>query len=257
MKRLLSSGRGLARRPRHGIRSDRPRLVFGRLAAPASAPREASRPAASASIARRVMAARAQQLVARRDFDQNRDVPAGRDRHPHERHAQPENLVELVVEAEPFVLARRVPSFELHDELDALRRPRRGDAEQILDVDQAEPAQLHVMPRQLRDTCRSRIVSARRRISTVSSATSRWPRTIEVERAFALADAALPDDQHAEAEDVQQHGVQDRALGERVLEDGRELGDRRRRHDRRLQQRQPGAARLRSTISARRRRSRR
>ena len=40
----------------------------------------------------------------------------------------------------------------------------------------------------------------------------------QVERAFALADAALAGDQHAEAEDVHQHGVDDGALGEPVLE---------------------------------------
>ena len=44
----------------------------------------------------------------------------------------------------------RVPSFELHDELDALRRPRRRDAEQVLDVDEPEAADLHVVARQLR-----------------------------------------------------------------------------------------------------------
>ena len=41
----------------------------------------------------------------------------------------------------------------------------------------------------------------------------------QVERALALADAALAGDQHAEAEHVEQHAVHDAALRERVLED--------------------------------------
>ena len=63
----------------------------------------------------------------------------------------------------------------------------------------------------------------------------------QVERALALADAALAGDQHAEAEDVHQHGVDHRALGERVLENRRQLGDRGRRGDGGLEQRQPRA----------------
>ena len=47
----------------------------------------------------------------------------------------------------------------------------------------------------------------------------------QVERALALADAALADQQHAEPEHVEQHAVHDRPLGERVLENRRELGD--------------------------------
>ena len=63
----------------------------------------------------------------------------------------------------------------------------------------------------------------------------------EVERALALADAALADEQHAEPEDVHQHRVHDRPLGERVLEQRRQLRDRGRRGDGGLQQRQARA----------------
>ena len=48
----------------------------------------------------------------------------------------------------------------------------------------------------------------------------------QVERALALADAALADEEHAEAEDVEQHAVDDLADGEAVLEQRRELADR-------------------------------
>src|SRR5438067_6351398 len=61
--------------------------------------------------ARRMMAAAAQELIARGDFDEDGDVPAGRDRHADERDPEAENLVERIVEPEPFVLTRRIPAF--------------------------------------------------------------------------------------------------------------------------------------------------
>ena len=60
----------------------------------------------------------------------------------------------------------------------------------------------------------------------------------QVERALALADAALADQQHAEAEDVEQHAVDDLADGQAVLEQGRELADGGRRRHRRADHRQ-------------------
>ena len=119
---------------------------------------------------------------------------------------QAEDLVELVVEPEPLVLARRIPALELHDQLDALRRPRRRDAEQVLDVDDAEPAQLHVVPRQLRAGADQDRLGAAPDFDRVVG-DQPVAADDQVERALALADAALADDQHAEAEDVHQHGV--------------------------------------------------
>src|SRR5581483_4676532 len=74
----------------------------------------------------------------------------------------------------------------------------------------------------------------------------------QIERALALADTALADDQYAEAQDVHQHRVDDRALGQRVLEQRPELRDGRRRHDRRFQQRQPRALRFGDELGRRR-----
>ena len=99
--------RGLRRRLRRRS-GDRRRRVAQRLARAgrrARAPRDGRAP---------------QQLVARRHLDEDRDVAARRDRHADERHAQPEDLEELVVEAEALVLARRDPSVR------AARRARRA-----------------------------------------------------------------------------------------------------------------------------------
>ena len=75
------------------------------------------------------------------------------------------------------------------------------DAEQILDVDDAEPAQLHVVARQLRTGAdEDRFRSAPDLDGVVGD--QAMAADDQIERALALADAALPDDQHAEAEDV-------------------------------------------------------
>ena len=60
----------------------------------------------------------------------------------------------------------------------------------------------------------------------MSSATRRWPRHDQVERALALADAALAHEQHAQAEHVEQHAVDDLANREPVLEQCGDLADR-------------------------------
>ena len=86
-ERLACTRRGFPRRRRSS--PQRPRLELVVVDAAAS-DRDAQRaaPDASASDARRVMAARPQQLVARGDLDEDRDVAARRHRHPDERHAQ-------------------------------------------------------------------------------------------------------------------------------------------------------------------------
>ena len=130
-----------------------------------------------------------------------------------------------------------LPAFELDDQLDALRRARRRDAEQILHVDDAEAAQLHVMAGQLGTGAdQDRLRAAPDLDGVVGDQT--MAADDQVERALALADAALADDQDAEAEDVHQHGVHHRPLGQGVLENRRQLGDGGRRGDRGLQQRQ-------------------
>src|SRR5207244_8013379 len=68
-------------------------------------------------LARRVMAARAQELIPRGHFHEDRDASSGRDGHADEGDPQSEDLVELDVEAQALVLARGVPAFELDYQL--------------------------------------------------------------------------------------------------------------------------------------------
>ncbi len=76
---VLSAPLGRPRRPRRGRRASSARSACSRRSASARAawwPRDP------------------QQLIARRDLDQDRDVAAGRHRHPDQRHAQAEDLVD-------------------------------------------------------------------------------------------------------------------------------------------------------------------
>src|ERR1051325_6512149 len=97
---------------------------------------------------RRVMALVLEQLVARGDLDQRREVAARAHRQPQRRDLHPEDVVVAVVEPEPVVLLAVVPLAQLDDQVDLLRLADRGDAEQVLDVDDAEAADLHVVPEQ-------------------------------------------------------------------------------------------------------------
>ena len=175
---------------------------------PRSASAAASRCRVEAVDQRRAAwcAAGAQQLVARRHLDQDGDVAARGHRHADHRDPDAQHVVARIVEAEAIVLAARLPALELHDQLDPLRRPGRRDAEEILDVDQAEAADLHVMAGQLGTGAEHERLGAAAQLHRVVG-DEPVAADDEVERALALADAALADDEHAQAEDVHQHAV--------------------------------------------------
>src|SRR5687767_13573926 len=93
------------------------------------------------------MTAGAQQLIPRRDLHEDREISPWRNWHANQRKGQVEDVKTLFVQPEPVVIAARLPTLELHHEFDALRCARRGDAEQILNVDDPESTNLHVMAR--------------------------------------------------------------------------------------------------------------
>ncbi len=127
----------------------------------------------------------------------------------------------------------------MHDQLDALRRSRRGYAEQIRDVDQSEAADFHMVPRQLRAAADQHGLLA---ASHFDGVVGDQPVAAhdEIERALALADAALAGQEHAEAEDVQQHAVTGFTRREAILQQRRQPGDRRGRRERRAHERDAG-----------------
>ncbi len=193
----------------------------------------------------------AQQLVARRDLHEDGDVPARGDRHPDHRNGHAEDLEPLLVETQPVVLAARLPPFELHDELDALRAACRGDAEEIADVDDAQPADFHVVPRQLRAAPEQHRVGPPADLDRIVR-DEPMAADDEVERALALADAALPHHQDAEAEDVEEHAMDHAPHRQVGLEAHSHPRDRDRRRQRRLEHGDAGPVRLVDQLGRRR-----
>src|SRR5687767_13704257 len=148
------------------------------------------------------MSARAEQLIARRDFDEDGEVTPGRNGHTDEWQRQIQDVVPFFVETEPVVVTPRFPSLELHNQLDALRRARRGDAKQVLDIDHTQAADLHVMARQLRARADQNGLGAPPHFHGVVGHETMAANN-QIERALALTDTALTDDQHAESKNVE------------------------------------------------------
>ena len=174
-----------------------------------------------------------------------------RDRFParrHGHHDQWNRNAEYVergdVQAEAIVFARLVPSLEVHDELHAFGRSCRRHAEEVGDVDQAEPADFDVMPRQFRARADQNGLAATADFDRVVRDES-MTAADQIQRAFTLADAALPRHEHAQAENVEQGAVPDFARRHVIFQQRREARDRDRRRQRGPQQRDTGALSLR------------
>ena len=140
----------------------------------------------------------------------------------------------IFLEAKPIVFAIRIPALQPDHQFDALRCPRRRHAEQIADVDHPEATHFHVMPRQLGACSDHRRLAAPAYFDRVVGDQA-MAADDQIERALALADAAVSDDQDAQPENVHQHAVHHLANGERIVEERGDLGDRNRRCNSRAQ----------------------
>src|SRR5436190_303043 len=119
---------------------------------------------------------------------------------------------------------------------DLLHVTRRRDAEEVLDVDDADAAQLHVMAQHVVRISEQDIVGMAFDDHEIVRDQA-MAAIDEIERAFALADAAVAEEQHADAVDVEKAGVHRDARRHRLFEEVRRARDRRRRHRRRREQR--------------------
>src|SRR5262249_26457245 len=129
-----------------------------------------------------------------------------------------------VLEPEPVVLLLVVPLDELHDDVDALSLAHARHTEQILDVEHAEPADLDVMPEQIGgsadDPGPAGPAALDHDVGDEAVAAEH-----ELERALALADAALAKNEHAHPVDVDEDSVQRRGRSESIVEHGVERVD--------------------------------
>src|SRR5262249_14483579 len=136
---VMTTRRSTSRLPVPGlpIADRRPARVSGRRLHPLSEPPR--------QLARPVITLQLEQVITGRDSDQARKVAARPPRHLDVRKGRAEDLVAVLIEAEPVVFLPWLPRVELDDVFDELRQPHGGDAEEVFDVDDADPAQLHVI----------------------------------------------------------------------------------------------------------------
>ena len=152
------------------------------------------------------MALQLEQVVAGGDLDDGRHVAAGAHRHDEHRDLDVEDPELLLLHAEPIVLDVRVPLDELEHDLDLLPLADGRDAEEVLDVDDPEPADLHVVLDDLGPGAEHRLGRLPLHVDDVVGDEAVAAHD-EVERDLALADAGLAEQQDADPEDVEQHAV--------------------------------------------------
>src|SRR6202171_4055976 len=169
-------------------------------------------------LLRRVVPLEFQQVVARGHLDDGGQVAPRPHRDDEERHLHVEHGVLLLLDAEPVVLDLVVPLHQLHHHLHLLPLAHGADAEEVLDVDDADSPDLHVVLDDLRAAPVDAAALLALQIDDVVGHQSVAARD-EVERQLALADAALAQDEHAHADDVDEHAVHRGRGGERLLEE--------------------------------------
>ena len=118
-----------------------------------------------------------------------------------------EDVGRLAVEARALDDGVLPPLLELHDDLDALLLTHGADAEDRRNVDEADAADLHVVPLQL-VTAPDQDVAAARAYDHEIVGDEAMPALDEVEHAFRLADAALAGEQQADAVHVGERAVE-------------------------------------------------
>src|SRR5438105_5008873 len=177
-------------------------------------------------VLRRVVALQLQQVVARGDFDDGGQVAARAHRDDEQRHFGIQDAVLLLLDAEAVVLDPVVPFDQLDHHLHLLAIADGRAAEQVLDVDDPDAANLHVV---LDDLGGAAVDGPALSLLQVDDVVGHQavPAGDQVERQLALADSALPQDEHADADHVDEHAVHRRAGGERFLEEALHVVDER------------------------------
>src|SRR2546428_8553886 len=145
-------------------------------------------------------------MIARGDLDEEREIAPGGNWQPDVRLRNAEELVGFASDAQPVVFGSLGPFFEFDHEIDRLDITRGGDAEEIFDVDDADSAQLHVMAQQIVRVSEEDVVGMTLDDDHVIGDEA-MAAIHEIERAFALADAAVTEKQNADAVDVEKTGV--------------------------------------------------
>src|SRR5690606_10953010 len=157
------------------------------------------------------------ELRPRGDLDDGAHVAASLHRQAHHAHHHVQDLLVVILHADAVVLCLWVPHLELDHQVYPLAIAHRGDAVQILDVQDAEAAHFHVVAQR---RCRLAEDHPRRPIIALDHVIGDEPMSLhhELERALALADAALADQQHTHLENVDQDAMNARAWRQMLIE---------------------------------------
>src|SRR5262245_22866941 len=157
-------------------------------------------------LLRRVVAAQLHQVMARGDLDEHREVASRSNRNRDERQRRPQNVLRALVDPQPLVGVPFLPGVQTDDQLHELALAYGRDAEQLLDVDDPQPADLHVVARQIHPGA-DEVVADLADLHQVVRDEPVAPHD-EVESALALPDAAVTEQEHAEAVDVHEDAMQ-------------------------------------------------
>jgi len=162
-----------------------------------------------------VAAASVHLVSPRRYFDQRGQVSSWSDRNPNQRKVDAENLVSVVRETKAFHLGRLVPTLEMNDQFQRHGHLNGARPEELFDVDDPKPTDLHIVADDLRAATHQNAVLALDFHHVVGDQ-SMAPGD-ELDGRLALADPALAENQDAQSLDVHQNAVQDLATGETLL----------------------------------------
>ena len=165
----------------------------------------------------RIDAAVFEEMVHRDHFRDDRDVLARIERNANLRQLDFENRRHFGVEPGAIDLRVVIPFFELHHDLDALLLAHRANAEDRRNVDEADAANFHVMPLQLVTAADQQVAAAPARDDEIVGDEA-MSALHEIEHALRFADAALADEQQADAEDVGERAMKIRRRREFLLE---------------------------------------
>src|SRR5215831_15642706 len=166
---------------------------------------------------RRVDAAVPEEMVHRDDFRDNRDVLARIERHANLGQLDVENRRGFGVQACAIDRGIVMPLLPLDDDLDALLLAHGANAEDRRDVDETDATNFHVMALQLVAFPDEDVAAAPACDHQIVGDEAVAPLD-EIEHAFRFADAAAPDEQQSDAEDVRQRSVKIRRRRELILE---------------------------------------
>ena len=122
----------------------------------------------------------------------------------------------LLIKAQAVVLLVLLPRVETDHQVEVLPLAHGGHTVEVLDVDDPDPTQLHVVPADLGTGAVQKRSDPANRHRVVGDETV--PAKNEFQGGLALADPAFSQNQHAHAVDVDKRSVQGQRRGQALLE---------------------------------------